>query len=88
MGLLSALRNGLTKLLSKTSSHRSLLRSSLSQIDTLYFKGFLYSGIPSSLDQVDVAFYGDYKELDEKDKETVRDMVRIMRERRAVKQEN
>ena len=39
------------------------------------------------LDAVDLAFYGDYKELDEDDKETVRDMVRIMRERRARKQE-
>lgn len=39
------------------------------------------------LDDVDIAFYGDYKELDEDDKETVRDMVRIMRERRAKKQE-
>lgn len=35
------------------------------------------------LDAVDVAFYGEYKELDEDDKETVRDMVRIMRERRS-----
>ena len=41
-----------------------------------------------SLEQVDVAFYGEYKELDEKDKETVRDMVRIMRERRAANQGN
>jgi len=39
------------------------------------------------LEDVDIAFYGDYKELDEDDKETVRDMVRIMRERRAKKQE-
>lgn len=39
------------------------------------------------LDDVDVAFYGDFRELDENDKETVRDMVRIMRERRAKKQE-
>ncbi len=39
------------------------------------------------LDEVDVAFYGEYKELTEDDKETVRDMVRIMRERRAKKQE-
>ena len=38
------------------------------------------------LDQVDVAFYGEYKELNEEDKETVRDMVRLMRERRAGKQ--
>lgn len=40
------------------------------------------------LDQVDVAFYGDFKELDEDEKETVRDMVRLMRERRAAKQRN
>ena len=39
-----------------------------------------------NLDQIDVAFYGDFKELSEEDKETVRDMVRIMRERRADKQ--
>ena len=38
------------------------------------------------LDKVDVAFYGEYKELNEEDKETVRDMVRLMRERRAVRQ--
>ena len=38
------------------------------------------------LDQVDLAFYGDFKELNEEEKETVRDMVRLMRERRAAKQ--
>ena len=41
-----------------------------------------------NLEQVDVAFYGDFKELSEEEKETVRDMVRIMRERRAGKQRN
>ena len=35
------------------------------------------------LDEVDVAFYGDFKELDEEEKEAIRDMVRLMRERRA-----
>lgn len=39
------------------------------------------------LDEVDIAFYGDFKELTEDDKATVRDMVRIMRERRSKKQE-
>ncbi len=39
------------------------------------------------LDEVDIAFYGDYKELTEDDKATLRDMARIMRERRAKKQE-
>ena len=38
------------------------------------------------LDQVDVAFYGQYKELSDEEKETVRDMVRLMRKRRAGKQ--
>ena len=41
---------------------------------------------PDILDEVDVAFYGDFKELDEEQKEAVRDMVRLMRERRAAKQ--
>ena len=40
------------------------------------------------LEKVDVAFYGDFKELDEEQKEAVRDMVRLMRQRRAAKQRN
>ena len=38
------------------------------------------------LDEVDVAFYGDFKELDEQEKETIRDMVRLMRRRRTENQ--
>ena len=41
-----------------------------------------------NLDQVDVAFYGEFKELSDEDKETVRDMVRLMRQRRDGKQRN
>ena len=37
------------------------------------------------MDEVDVAFYGDYKELSDDDKETIRDMVRLMRQRREKK---
>ena len=37
------------------------------------------------LDEVDIGFYGDYKTLTEEDKETLRDMARIMRERRTKK---
>lgn len=40
------------------------------------------------LEDVDIAFYGDFKELNEDEKETVRDMVRLMRERRTGKQRN
>ena len=35
------------------------------------------------LDEVDIAFYGDFKELDEEQKESVRNMVRLMRGKRA-----
>ena len=34
------------------------------------------------LDEVDVAFYGEYKELSEDEQETVRDMVSLMRQRK------
>lgn len=34
------------------------------------------------MSDVDIAFYGDYKELSDDDKATIRDMVRIMRQRR------
>lgn len=37
------------------------------------------------ISDVDIAFYGEYQELSEDDKETVRDMVRVMRERRSKK---
>lgn len=40
------------------------------------------------LDEVDVAFYNSYMELGEEDKEVLRDMVRIMRERRSKKNES
>ena len=39
------------------------------------------------LDQVDVAFYGDFKELNEEEKNAVRDMVRLMRERRTAQRD-
>lgn len=45
------------------------------------------TGKSDVLDEVDIAFYGDYKELDEDDRATIRDMVRVMRERRSKKQE-
>lgn len=38
---------------------------------------------PDILDEIDVAFYGDYRELSEDDKETLRAMARLMKERRA-----
>ena len=40
------------------------------------------------LEEVDVAFYGEFKELDEEQKEAVRDMVRLMRQRRTARQRN
>ena len=40
------------------------------------------------LNDVDIAFYGEYKELSEDDKAVLRDMVQVMRARRAKKQED
>lgn len=40
---------------------------------------------PDVLDQVDLAFYGEYKELDEQEKDVVREMVRQLRRRREEK---
>lgn len=37
------------------------------------------------MSDVDIAFYGNYKELSDDDQKTIRDMVRVMRERRANK---
>lgn len=45
------------------------------------------AGDKDVLDEVDVAFYGEYRELTEEDKDVVRDMVRVMRERRKNKQQ-
>lgn len=39
------------------------------------------------LDDVGIAFYGDYKELSEDDKETLRAMARVMKERIAKKKQ-
>lgn len=47
-----------------------------------------HAGSSDILDDVDIAFYGDFKELNDEEKETVRDMVRLMRERRAARQRN
>ena len=38
------------------------------------------------LDEVDVGFYQGFKELTEEQKDTIRDMVQVMRERRAKKE--
>ena len=40
------------------------------------------------LDEVDLSFYGDYKELSADDKETLRAMARLMRERRKNREGN
>lgn len=45
------------------------------------------SEISDVLNEVDVAFYGEYKELTDDEKDVVRDMVRVMRERRKNKQQ-
>ena len=41
----------------------------------------LGQGEQDLLDEADIAFYGQFKELTDEQKETVRDMVRLMRKR-------
>lgn len=42
------------------------------------------SGEPEiDMSEIDIAFYGGYKELSEDDQKVIRDMVQLMRERRA-----
>ena len=55
--------------------------------DELIETGYATLSKPDVLDEIDIAFYREYRELSEDDKDTIRDMVRVMRERRAKKQE-
>ena len=51
-------------------------------------KELTVSGEPViDMSDVDFAFYGGYKELSEDDQKVIRDMVQLMRERRATKQD-
>lgn len=52
---------------------------------TLEDHSSLPAAMPDILDEIDVAFYGDYKELSDDDRETLRAMARLMKERQAKK---
>ena len=76
--VLSDLKSGRKKTLSadtlsKIAAHLSVTTDSLLGAEAAQ---------PDILDEVDVAFYGDFKELTAEQKEAVRDMVRAMRSRR------
>lgn len=43
--------------------------------------GYLLGQESDELDQVDIAFYGEYKELTQEQKDAVRQMVRLMRQK-------
>ena len=49
-------------------------------VSTDYLLGQISADV---LDSADIAFYGEYKELNDEQKQTVRDMVRVMLERRS-----
>ena len=81
-GLMTDLKMGRKKSVSAETAQKI---ASYLGVSVGYLLGQEESG--DILAEVDVAFYGDYMALDEEQKETVRDMVRLMRERRAAKQE-
>lgn len=76
--VLSDLKSGRKKTLSSDTLGRIAAHLSVSADYLLGSEG-TQSDI---LDEVDVAFYGDFKELTPEQKEAVRDMVRAMRARR------
>lgn len=82
-GLMTDLKMGRKKSLSAETAQRI---ASYFGVSVAYLLGKEVPQ-PDVLDEVDVAFYGDFRELDEEQKEAVRDMVRIMRQRRAAKQQ-
>ena len=73
--VMSDLKSGRKKTLSAETLGKIAARLEVSA-DTLLGKQ------TDILDEVDVAFYGDFKELTTEQKEAVRDMVRAMRARR------
>ncbi len=80
-GLMTDLKMGRKKSVSAETAQRI---ASYFGVSVAYLLGQQEADV---LEQVDVAFYGEYKELDEEQKQTVRDMVRLMRQRRAAQQE-
>ncbi|MBQ8881480.1 MAG: helix-turn-helix transcriptional regulator [Oscillospiraceae bacterium] len=83
-GLMTDLKMGRKKTVSAETAQKV---AGFFGVSVAYLLGV--EGIPAQpdiLDEVDVAFYGEFKELNDDEKETVRDMVRLMRERRAAKQ--
>jgi len=81
-GLMTDLKMGRKKGLSAATAQRIAAYLGVS-VSTL-----LGQGRQDVLDEVDIAFYDDFKELDETQKQTLRDMVRLMRRRREEQQEN
>ena len=79
-GLMTDLKMGRKKGLSAATAQRIADYLGVS-VSTL-----LGQGRRDVLDEVDIAFYDDFKELDETQKQTLRDMVRLMRQRRQEQQ--
>lgn len=77
--VMSDLKSGRKKTLSSDTLSRIAQHLG---VTTDYLLGNQPEPQPDILDEVDVAFYGDFKELNEAQKEAVREMVRAMRRRR------
>jgi transcriptional regulator with XRE-family HTH domain len=75
-GLMTDLKMGRKKSVSAETAQRI---ASYFGVSVAYLLGQQEEDV---LEQVDIAFYGEYKELDEEQKQTVRDMVRLMRQRK------
>ena len=84
-GLITDLKMGRTKSLNAQTAQKI---AGYFGVSVGYLLGQEDASAPQNdiLDDIDVAFYGEFKELDEQEKETIRDMVRLMRRRRTENQ--
>ena len=78
-GLITDLKMGRKKSLNAQTAQKI---AAFFGVSVGYLLGLESAAGQDLLDEVDVAFYGDFKELDEQEKEAIRDMVRLMRQRR------
>ena len=81
-GLITDLKMGRKKSVSAETAQRL---ASYFGVSVAYLLGQDQGDI---LEQVDVAFYGEFKELNEEEKQAVRDMVRLMRARKSDEEES
>lgn len=84
-GNIARWKNGLVPKAATKIKLANALGVDRSRLDEYQEEKSVSSG-PDILDEIDISFYGDYKALDDEQKEILRDMARTMRRRREEKE--